>query len=137
MSTRTTHDAVSKMAPAFATFRAKLLDPRPLAELMTADIRKDMAKAWRKGMRDLDYAKHGHFYEAIGFDTGIVGHTRAVRDQMWANYQAAMAEQALIPAPTATELRWKMRLMKHIRERADVTAAIAADEARLSSIAGA
>lgn len=115
-----------------AAFTAKLLAPLPTEEVQSAAFTRDLTQDWNKGMEDVRYAEYGHFYEATGLRLGVVGHCRRVAAQMCKNWYEAQAEQCLIPAPTAKELRWKMRLPSHIRDREDVAAAITRDEARLA-----
>ncbi len=115
-----------------AVFTAKLVAPLPAAEVQSADFTRDLAQDWNRGMEDVRYAEYGHFYEATGRRLGVVGHCQRVADQMCKNWQEAQAEQCLIPAPTAKELRWKKRLLSHIRDREEVAAAILRDEARLA-----
>lgn len=118
-----------------APFIAQLLAPLPADEeqVCSSSFIGHLREDWNRGMDEVRYADAGHAHEAIGLRLKIIGHTEHVSLLMFRNLIEAQAEQCLIPAPTAKELRWKKRLLPSVIERPEVQAAIARDEARLAS----
>jgi hypothetical protein len=119
----------------YSKFMGALLAPLPndSEPLESPEFIKHLLHDWRRGMEEVQYAEAGHAHEAIGLRLGIVGHSDRVNLLMYKNWMDAEAEQCLIPAPTAKELRWKKRRMLAIQKRPEVAAAIARDEARFAA----
>lgn len=125
-----------------AKFMDALLAPLPADEeqVDTKDFQKhierDMLVWWSQGMGQVEVAKARHTIAAIAFRNGDLKHHSPEGLSLLAAYQVWLAladEQCLIPAPTAKEMRWKLRHFKHRDRPSKVTAAIAADEARLAA----
>lgn len=116
-----------------STFIAQLLAPLPEGEeqVMSPTYIRHLQQDWSRAMRNVRFAEAEHLVSAIGSQLSIAGIKEHHSVYTFRNLREAQAEQCLVPAPTAKELRWKKRLDRSVLQRPEVAAAIARDEARL------
>lgn len=114
-------------------FFAQLLAPLPEGEeqVMSPTYIRHLQQDWSRAMRNVRFAEAEHLVSAIGSELSIAGIKEHHSVYTFRNLREAQAEQCLVPAPTAKELRWKKRLMRDILDRPEVAEAISRDEARL------
>lgn len=117
-------------------FVAKLLAPLPEGEEQVAtpkflrQVENDITMPWRKGMEHVDLAQARHTVNALEKRLGFTNSDEPAL-KTYRALIAAERRQCLIPAPTAKELRWKLRLVPSTIDTPEIVAVIAEDRARL------
>ena len=129
-----------KIAQMSTGFLAALLAPLPAGEEAVASpafrrqLERDLYADWNDGMDNVREAEAIHTIVAMQDRRSGIG----ISEKCLEAYQSASRvrwAQCLIPAPTPKELRWKQRAVKAMVVPPYVTAAIAADAARLAVLA--
>lgn len=118
-----------------SSFVDKLLAPLPDSEEQAAtpkfmrQVENDITMPWRKGMEHYELAAARHTVSALekrlGFTTSEEPGLKTYRALI-----NAERVQCLIPAPTAKELRWKLRQDSRMLQEPEVQAVIAEDRKR-------
>ncbi|MFB0875344.1 MULTISPECIES: hypothetical protein [unclassified Sphingobium] len=121
-------------------FIAKLLAPIPAHEEQadTPQFRKWLVQidvaVWCRMMERVERAAALHKLIALNLrDAGRHDPRHTDCLEAYCAYRAAVEAQCLIPAPTEKEARWKRRVMKGHKIPAHVSAAMKADDERLSA----
>ena len=116
-------------------FLAKLLAPLPEGEEQVStpkyqrQLQYDITLPWRKGMEHVELAEARHTVSALERRLGIESsHLPSIIT--WRALVEAWRRQCLIPAPTAKELRWKLRQSISAEDAPEVQAVIDADQKR-------
>lgn len=137
MADKTNQGASTRHQPNPARFIAALLAPLAAGEepVDTSAFRKSTLHAlkiqWHARFDDVRAAEAVHTYHAIRLRQSGQGINNEVIEAV-ACRREIEAEMCLHPAPTATELRWKLRAVQRFNlDCPKIAAAIAADRARL------